>query len=98
MGAQQQYQSFIRTGTIQPTGKDLFQKHECPGGNEVKIGYFQYKGHDQDCKVIDPGVIWKGLISCVCIQNMKSLHLTVQKLWARLKFLPQTDGYRQVKN
>ena len=27
-------------------------------------------GHGQGHKVIDPGVIWKGLISWVCILNM----------------------------
>ena len=31
-------------------------------------------------KVIDLGVIWKGFISGVCMPNMKSLPLTVQKL------------------
>ena len=31
-------------------------------------------------KVIDLGVIWKGVISRVCMPNMKSLSLTVQKL------------------
>ena len=36
-------------------------------------------------KVIDLGVIWKGFISWVCMPNMKSLSLTVQKLWPRLK-------------
>ena len=36
--------------------------------------------------VIDLGVIWKDFISWVCMPNMKSLSLTVQKIWPRLKF------------
>ena len=39
-----------------------------PGGNKVKK------------KVIDLGVIWKGIISEVCMPNMKYQSLTVQKL------------------
>ena len=36
----------------------------------------QIQGH----KVIDHGVIWKDIISRVCMPNMKYLPLTVQKL------------------
>ena len=36
----------------------------------------QIQGH----KVIDLGVIWQGIISGVCMPNMKSLYLTVQNL------------------
>ena len=45
------------------------------------------------------GVIWKGVISGVNMPNMKSLHLTVQKLWTRLKFLAtesQTDRTKTI--
>ena len=56
-----------------------------PGGNKVQICYFYYKSQGQGYKVIDPGVIWKDFISWVCMPNMKSLSLTVQKLWPRLK-------------
>ena len=44
-----------------------------PGGNKVEKVIFSFK-------VIDLGVIWKGIISGVCMPNMKSLSLTVQKL------------------
>ena len=42
-------------------------------------------------KVIDPIVTWKGFISWVCMQNMKSLSLTVQKSWPSLN-LSATDN------
>ena len=47
--------------------------------------------HVHSHKVIDPLVIWKCFTSWVCMQNIKSLSLTAQKLWPRLKFLPNTD-------
>ena len=48
-----------------------------PGGNKVKKAIFSFK---VKVKVIDHGVIWKGIFSGVCMPNMKSLSLTVQKL------------------
>ena len=39
------------------------------------------KSHSQGHKVIDLGVILKGFISWVCMPYMKSLSLTVQKLY-----------------
>ena len=41
---------------------------------------FLRKGQSQGHKVIDLGVIWKGITGGVCMPNMKSLPLTVQKL------------------
>ena len=67
---------------------------DAPSGNKVQNGYFKNKGHGQGHKVIDLGVIWKGFISRVCMQNMKSLSLTVQKLWPRLKFLIKIAIFR----
>ena len=51
-----------------------------PGSNKVQKSFFERKGQSQGHKVIDLGVIWKGIISWVCMPNMKSLPLTVQKL------------------
>ena len=34
----------------------------------------------QGHKVIDLGVIWQGIVCCICMSNTKSLSLTVQKL------------------
>ena len=48
-----------------------------PGGNKVEKAIFSFK---VKVKVTDLGVIWKGIISGVCMPNMKSLSLTVQKL------------------
>ena len=36
-------------------------------------------------------VVWNGFISEICIPNMKSLSLVVERLWASLKSCPQTD-------
>ena len=57
-----------------------------PSGNKVEEGIFsflalyKYKGQSEGHKVIDLGVIWKGILSGVCMPNMKSLSLTVRKL------------------
>ena len=51
-----------------------------PGGNKVQKSYFKSKGQSQGHKVIDLGVIQKGIISGVCMPNMKSLTLTVKTL------------------
>ena len=54
-----------------------------PGGNKVEKAIFSLiedQGKSQGHKVIDLGVIWKGIMSGVCMPNMKSLSLTVQKL------------------
>ena len=34
-----------------------------PGGNKVQKNYFQHKGQSEGHKVIDFGVIWKGIIT-----------------------------------
>ena len=47
----------------------MLVKHKCPRGNKCQIGYFQYKGHSQGHKVIDPDVIWKAFISWVYGQS-----------------------------
>ena len=56
---------------------------------KLKFLEMKVKGYDQGHKVIDLGVIWKDFISWVYMPNtsMKSLSLTVQKLWPRVKFL-----------
>ena len=51
-----------------------------PAATKSKKSYFNSKGQSQGHKVIDVGVIWKGIIIGVCMPNMKSLPLTVQKL------------------
>ena len=50
-------------------------KHCAPGGNKVKKAIFSSK---VKVKVIDLGVIRKGVISGVCMPNMKSLSLIVK--------------------
>ena len=40
------------------------------------------------------GVTWKGLSQGSCMLNINTLSLILQKIWARLKFLWQTDGRR----
>ena len=59
--------------------KGVIVKHYSmpPGGNKVEKAIFSFK---VKVKVIDLGVIWKGIISGVCMPNMKSLSLTVQML------------------
>ena len=44
-------------------------------------GYFRIKAQSRP-EVIELGVISKEFISRVCIQNMKSLSLMVQKVWS----------------
>ena len=51
-----------------------------PGGNKVQKSYFLLQGLSQGHKVIDLGAIWKDVVSGVCMPNMKSPSLTVQKL------------------
>ena len=41
--------------------------------------YSKNKGHGCGHKAIDPGVVWKGIISRVCIPNMKSFSLMVKR-------------------
>ena len=38
------------------------------------------------------GITWKGLSQGLCMPNINALSLILQKIWARLKFLWQTDG------
>ena len=58
----------------------VFVKHYYPGSNKVRKSYFSMKGQSEDHKVIGLDVIWKGIISWVCMPNMKSLSLMVQNL------------------
>ena len=51
-----------------------------PHGNKVRKSYLYHKGQSQGNKVVDLSVIWKGIISGVCMPDMKSISLTVQKL------------------
>ena len=46
---------------IQPMLIDVFVKHECPRGNESQKRLFYHKRRGQGQKVIDLGVIWRGL-------------------------------------
>ena len=39
----------------------MFEKHEYPGGKKIQISHFFLKYKGQGHKVIDPGVIWKGV-------------------------------------
>ena len=55
-------------------------------------------GQSQCHKVIDFGVIWKGVISGICIPNMKCLSLNVQKLKQRLELTTDRQTNRQDKN
>ena len=55
----------------------VFVKHYAPGGIKVQKAIFSLK---VKVKVIHLGVIWKSIISRVCMPNMESLSLTVQKL------------------
>ena len=48
--------------------------------SKSKTHIFWNKGQSQNQKVIDFGVIWKGIISWICMPNMKSPFLTIQKL------------------
>ena len=45
----------------------LWNTDYAPGGNKVQEKLFTEKGQSQGHKVIDLGVIWKGIISGVCI-------------------------------
>ena len=40
------------------------------------------------------GANWKGLSQWPCKSNINALSLILQKIWARLKFLWQTEGWR----
>ena len=51
-----------------------------PVATKSKKAIFKAKGQNQGHMVIDLGVMQKGIISGVCMPNMKSLTLTVQKL------------------
>ena len=57
----------------------IFVKHYAPDSNKVQKAIFYVN-------VIDPADIWKGIISWVCMPNMESLSLRVQKLQPRFKF------------
>ena len=65
-----------------PSKQDVFVKYYAPGGNKVRKIYSWLEGKSQGHKIIDIGVIGKGIIGGVCISNMKYLFLTVQKLFS----------------
>ena len=50
-----------------------------PAATKSKKKFFLVQGQSVGYKVIDLGVIWKDVISGVCMPNMKSLSLKVQK-------------------
>ena len=58
---------------------------------------FLASSQNQGHKVIDLGVIWKGVISGVCMPNIKSLSLTVQMLEPRLKLTTDRQTNRQTR-
>ena len=58
----------------------LWNTTVCPRQQQSQKSYSYLQGQSQGHKVIDLGVIWKRVISEVCMPNMKSLSLTVQKL------------------
>ena len=58
----------------------LWNTGYAPSDNKVKKSYYKLQGRSQGHKVIDLGVIWKGVFSGVCMPSMKSLSLTVKKL------------------
>ena len=70
----------------------MFVKHEYPRRQQsTKMTIFSI---NVTVKIIDIGVIWKSFISLVCMPNIRSLSLTVQKLLPMLKrfFLPQSKS------
>ena len=58
----------------------VFVEHIALGGNNVRKCYFRHKGQSEGHKVIDFADFGKGIINLVCMHNMKSLSLMVQKL------------------
>ena len=60
-----------------------------------KLKFLEMQVKGQGHKVIDLGVNWKGLISWVYIPNMKSLSLTVKKLWPRRNSTSNGSKLRQ---
>ena len=64
-------------GGQQKKNQAMFVKHYALSGNKVQKAIFSFK---VKVKVIDLGVIWKGVISAVFMPNMKFLYLSVQKL------------------
>ena len=66
----------------------VFVKHEFPDGNKVHIGYNSIKVTDKVTSSLTLVSFERvPLVEYACqIQCMKSLSLTIQKLWTRLKF------------
>ena len=61
------------------------KKYYVFGVNEVQKSYFKREGKSQGHKVIDLDVIWKGIISEVCMHLlMKSLFLTESKSYSKV--------------
>ena len=56
----------------------VFVKHYAPGCNKVWKSFYKCNGHSQGHKVINLGVIRKGIISVVSMPNIKSLSLTIE--------------------
>ena len=71
------YAAFLLANEDMFINQGVFVKHYAPGGNKVQKAISSFK---VKVKVIDHGVIWKGVSSGVCIPNLKSLSLKVQKL------------------
>ena len=78
----EEYMYFVYWKMVPPAilRQDVFVKHYDPAGNKVQKSCFKLKGHSQCHKVINLSLIQKDISSGVCIPNMKSLSITVQKL------------------
>ena len=69
-------------------------KSLCPGGTKLQKAIFSIK---VTVKVIDLGVIWKGIISGVCMPNIKSFSLAAQCLQLRLKLTTDKTNIQDKK-
>ena len=79
--------------------QDVFVKHYAPGSNKVQKAIFSFKVKVKVIiKVIDLGVIWKGVFSGVCMPKMKSLSVRVQKLKQMLKLTTDKQTDRQTNS
>ena len=70
----------------------VFVKHDCPHSNTFQMFYFQYKGHSQGHKGIDPGFIWKSFTEYA--YKIWSLFLLRFKSYGQgFSFLSQADTH-----
>ena len=69
-------------------------KSLCPGGTKLQKANFSIK---VTVKVIDLGVIWKGIISGICIPNIKSFSLAAQCLQLKLKLTTDKTNIQDKK-